>query len=339
MRRAACLTLAVLAACKPTASAPDAAAAAAPDAGLAVPERPKPKGGEVKKLADGALELVGHTEAILAVALDASGKHAATAGLDRSVRLWDLEARKLVWSAGPADEAVTALEFDPSGETLAAGDRAYQVRLFAVKDGALLLRRPHPDAVADVSWSPDGKWLAVAGLGGNGEVYPREDGLSTCEFRGRTGAFTDDGKIVVSALGTGTLIATEFPSCKKLKETSTLPQLPIGSASASAKKVATYNGGESVVMLWDALGGRMLGKLDKQVGGVTTVTLSTDGSRALVASADHKVLLYDTGTLAVVKSLEAMSMPFATMNGDASKAVIADNIVARVVSLAVTPAP
>ncbi|MBL8952727.1 MAG: hypothetical protein JNK82_18245 [Myxococcaceae bacterium] len=318
-------------------SAPDAAApVAALDAGATTIERPAPRGGEVKKLADGALELVGHTETILAVALDAAGKRAATGGLDRSVRLWDVETGKLLWSAGPADEAITTMMFDPSGERLAVGDRAYQVRVFAVKDGELLVRRAHPDAVATVSWSPDGSWLAVAGVSGNAEVYPAGDASpSKCELRGRTAHFTDDGKVLVTTLQTGMLVASSFPQCKKLKETSTLPQHPLGSASPSSKKVATFNGGEPVVMLWDSLGGRMLGKLDKQTEGVTTVTLSADGSRALVGSADHRVRLYDTAKPEVLRSFEVAAMPFASMTPDAAKAIIADNIVARVVSLAV----
>jgi len=340
MKRAVLVLL--LVACKQPAATPsavpDAATAAAaaprvPDAGPAVAVRPTPRAGEVKTLGDKGFELLGHTEAIIAVALDKTGRLAATGGLDRSVRLWDLEAQKQLWAAGPGDEAVTTLVFDPEGQTLAAGDRAFQVRLFSVKDGELLQRRAHPDAVAAISWSPDGKWLAVAGTSGNAEVYPRDDGPSKCELRGRTVDFTDDGKKLVSATQTGMLITTSFPECKKLKETSTLPQAPQSSASASAKQVATFNGGEPLVMLWDAAAGRMLGKLDKQGGPVTTVVLSPDGTRALVASADRRVRLYDTAKLEVLRSFEVAAMPFAAMTPDATTLLVADNIVARVIPL------
>lgn len=304
------------------------------DAGMPSLERAAPKGGEVKKLPGGVLELRGHTEAILAVAFDPQGRRAATGSLDRSIRVWDLEEGKLLWSAGPADEAITAIAFDPSGDVLAVGDRGFQVRLFAAQDGALIARLPHPDAVNSLSFSPDGGWLAVAGLTGNGEVYPvTGDGKSPCELRGRTVDFTDDGKVLVSATQAGALIATTFPACKKQKETSTAPHQPLSDASAKATLVATHNPSEPQVLLWDAIGGRMLGKLDKQTGGVTSAVLSSDGTRALVASDDRHVRLYDVAKLEVLKSIETSGLPFATLSADTTKALIADNIVARVVPL------
>jgi WD40 repeat protein len=297
--------------------------------------RAAPKGGEVKELPGGELLLLGHTEAIMAVAFDPTGTRAVTGGFDRSVRLWDLEHRKLVWAVGPGDEAITVLSFDPTGAVVAAGDRAFQVRLLNAQDGALLRRRAHPDAVSSVSFSPDGKWLAIGGAIGNAEVYPAgDDGPSKCEVRGRTVEFTDHGKNVVSATPSGNLIVTAFPSCKKVKETSTAPHLPFAAASASASLVGTRNGAEPFVLLWDALKGRMLGKLDHQTGGVSSLQLSPDGKRALIASDDLHVRLYDVDKAEVLKTIDTHALPFAAYSPDGSKALIGDGLIGRVVGLA-----
>lgn len=342
MRRASTLALLLLSAC-PEKPAPLPAPPQQPlvrhdpDAGHQKPShlRPAPTGGEVKKQSDGTLVLSGHTEAILSVAMDAAGKRVATAGLDRSVRLWDVEHGKLLWAVGPGDEAVTTLAFDPTGALLAAGDRAFQVRLLQLEGGALARRRAHPDAVSSVAFSPDGKWLAVGGSGGNAEIYPAgDDGPSTCEVRGRTVDFSDGGKSLVSATPSGNLVVTSFPACKKLKETSTSPHLPHGAASGSPALVGTRNGAEPFVLLWDALQGRMLGKLDRQTGGVTSLQLTQDGKRALVASDDKHVRLYQVEKREVLKTFETGALPFAAMNADASLAVVSDGIDARVVSLA-----
>jgi WD40 repeat protein len=288
----------------------------------------------VRALPSGALELYGHTESILAVAFDPTGKWAATGGLDRSVRLWDLEQKRLLWAKGPSDEAVTVLAFDPKGDVIAAGDRAFQVRLYQAHDGTLLRRRAHPDTVSSVAFSPDGRWLAVGGSNGNAEVYPAgDDGPSKCEVRGRTVEFTDQGKNVVSATPSGNLVVTALAGCKRVKETSTAPHLPYAASSATAALVGTRNGAEPLVLLWDALKGRMLGKLDRQSGGVSSLQLSSDGKRALVGSEDHHVRLYDVEKREVLESIETGSLPFAALSPDGRRALIGEGLVARVLPL------
>ncbi|MBK7864048.1 MAG: hypothetical protein IPJ65_36675 [Archangiaceae bacterium] len=297
--------------------------------------RPEPRGGEVMAGPGSELLLSGHTESILSVAFDASGKRCVTAGLDRSVRYWDLEQKKLLWAAGPGDEAVTAVAISPDGGLVAAGDRAFGVRLLDARGGTLVRRRAHPDAVSSLAFSPDGRWLAVGGAGGNAEIYPIvSDAKSVCELRGRTVGFTDQGKSVVSASPSGSLALTTFPACKKVKETTTAPHLPYAAVSGSAALVATFNGGEPFALLWDTRGGRMLGKLDQQAAGVTSVQLSSDGKRALVASGDGSVKLYDVEKREVLKSVQASGLPFAALSPDATRALITDGLTVRVVDLA-----
>jgi hypothetical protein len=110
-----------------------------------------------------------HKDAIYALAFSPDGKALATAGYDRVIHLWDVEAT----GAKPADrltlkdhsDAVYALAFSPDGKLLASAsaDRALKVwdaatgrRLYTLADAT--------DWLYAVAWSPDGKHLAAAGV-------------------------------------------------------------------------------------------------------------------------------------------------------------------------------
>lgn len=349
MKRALVVMLCVLGSCKdkvPEAPArppvPEAPAKSKPvyvnDGGeppVPMHKRPEARAGVVKKLADGTQVLSGHTEAILSVAFAADGKHVATGAIDRTVRVWDLEAGVETLLVQGSEEAVTVLRFSPDGTLLAAGDRAYQVRLLETSDGGVRRVQAHPDTISGLAFSPDGKWLGVAGSGGNAAVYElAEDAKPKCDLRGRTIDFTDDGKRVVTATPTGVLIAVDFPSCKQTKETSTSPHLPYSSASAKGELIATRNGAESFALLWDAVKGRMLGKLEGHLAGITAVQISPDGKRVITASEDRSVRLWDVETKTVLKKFQTGSLPFAVMSPDGSKLLISDGVEARVVSTA-----
>src|SRR5581483_5173834 len=170
--------------------------AVAPDAGEAA----------VVQDAGGVWHLRGHRQPLYAVAVSSDGAHGATGGGDRTVRVWDLKRPAEAFSVGGGNEAITALAFSPSGDLLAVGDRAFTVRVIRVSDGAVLRAWPHPDSISTVDFSPDGRWLAVAGFQGNAAVYAVDHaGPAKCDWRGRTAQFTDGGTRVVVANGSGAL--------------------------------------------------------------------------------------------------------------------------------------
>jgi WD40 repeat protein len=281
----------------------------------------------------GTLELEGHRETILAVAWSPDGKRVATGSLDRSVRVWDLESASEIMLNGAAEEAITSLRFSPDGSLLAAGDRAFQVRLLKVSDGSVAHMQAHPDAVSSLSFSPDGQWLAVGGSSGNAAVYSvAKAGPPKCDLRGRTVSFTDGGKSLVVASQSSVLYLHDFPSCKVRKETRTGDHLPWSSASGSSALVGTRNAREGVVLLWDVRGGRMLGKLEGHKGGVTSLEIDAAGHRAATASEDRTVRLWDVDKRTELARLSADALPFVALSPDGKRALVAAGSQARVES-------
>ncbi|GLW62540.1 hypothetical protein Arub01_07840 [Actinomadura rubrobrunea] len=110
-----------------------------------------------------AIRVPGHTDVVWAMAFSPDGRTLAVAGLDRTVRLFDVPARRQI--GGPLPVTVggmfTDLEFSPDGRRLAVAAADDTVRLFDTAG-----RRPvgaaltgHTGAVTALAFGPDGRTL------------------------------------------------------------------------------------------------------------------------------------------------------------------------------------
>jgi WD40 repeat protein len=161
-----------------------------------------------------------HTGTLSAQAVDAEGRYAVTGGDDRTVRIWSVADGKLRQTifipVGPDQVGdVYAVAISPDGSTIAAGGFTEKMQggtvvyLFDRESGALV-RRIHgdlPDAVAFLTFSPDGRYLAGTLGGANGlRVFDRDRDWSEAFRDGNYGdhsygaAFAPDGRLATTSL-------------------------------------------------------------------------------------------------------------------------------------------
>ena len=126
--------------------------------------------------------LTGHSEAIVALAFSHNGKILASTSDDKSIRLWNTTDWKLL-NVFSVPEHTQAADFSPDDKMLVTGGRdkpmigellqnffgdskynkGVSMRLWDVDTGELLQTfSQHANDVNDVSFSPDGKWIASA---------------------------------------------------------------------------------------------------------------------------------------------------------------------------------
>jgi WD40 repeat protein len=248
----------------------------------------------VKQLKE-SLKLYGHTASVQAVAFSPDGAMVASAGLDKSVRFWDvLTGIELKQVFGISDRVSVA--FSPDGTSLAAASPDGTVRVLDVQTGSeVAVLRGHTGPVRAVAFSPDGHWLASAGDDRTVRLWSVQPGQSGQPVQ-ITGApqvlqghraavyavaFSPDGTLLASGSQDASVFVWEAASgvrvaaLRGVQRVFTVAFSPDGTLLAS--------GGDSrIIQVWDISTGRVKAVLSWPTN-ITSTTInslafSVDGS-------------------------------------------------------------
>jgi RNA polymerase sigma factor (sigma-70 family) len=282
----------------PPAQAPQSEPAALPAAAL-----PQAALAQKEVLLPAALPLGGHRGAVNALALDPDGKTLATAGADKTVRLWDLATGLQLHSLEQPGPAM-AVDFSPDDRKLAVLSSGADGALIVwdADKGKLLWRGTSGQkggGAGAVAFSSSGTLVAAQFGGGFTSVFDVASGRVVFVLKLPTGqgretlAFSPDGRSLAIGDGSGSVhLVNSQNGAVTLKWKGNRPIQALTFLAGGAK-LAAADGGRAVRLLEVASGNETTAFEGPDA--IDTLAQAPKGQWAATAGAGGTVVVWDTG--------------------------------------------
>ena len=242
---------------------------------------------------------------------------------DRSIRVWDVRTSELIARFRGHQERIISLDLTADGSRLASAGLDGDVRIWDAKSGECLrVLSGHPKwvpsvpvgaqgrkvasdgGISSVSFSPDGRRVASAGIDGTIRLWNVASGESLGLFRTSPDrarlAWSPNGRLIAATSRRGIVLfeATRGDSIGGLD----LPHAMCLAFSPDGRRLAAGDLAGSMV-LFDVVRKQIAHRLLGHDDGVLSVCFSRDGRRVASGSWDSTVRIWDAQTGAMLLTL------------------------------------
>jgi WD40 repeat protein len=252
--------------------------------------------------------LSGHTAMVAGAALNHDGTLVATAGMDKTVRIWSASGGAAQQVLQGHTAPVYTVAFSRDGKTLASAGADYKVLLWDTSTWKTIRTlAEHASTIQGLAFSPDGRRLASASMDKSVKIWDLTSDKSLRTLSGHEGsiqkvAFSPDSQRLASAGADKLIKVWKVESGEKLFELQGHADLVYGVAySPNGARIATVSRDKKLIF-WDAAKGTKLQEHDTKAAPFA-VLYSADGKFVATAEQDGSVHFYDPGTGAEARAL------------------------------------
>ena len=246
------------------------------------------------------------------ISFSPDGKYLATANMDGTPAIWDLDTYRKVMSLVAEMLPPKGIDYSPDGRFLATGGDEGIVRVWDAKQGTELLTLNLGGIIHRVSFSPDGAYLAAASEDGSIKVWDALTGEIVSTPSRQSGmydvTFLADGRLATAGQDGTTRVWDSLSGQQLLVlagPTSTVISVA-GSPDGELIATGAYDGS---LRIWDAAPGRELITIQEHDDIVWDVEYSPDGKRIVSVSMDGTIKFWDADSSQLLMTLVKGSNP------------------------------
>jgi WD40 repeat protein len=252
---------------------------------------------------------------VSALAFSPDAQEIASASLDKSVNVWNVDGGNLLGTIRDSD-GVSSVAFMPNGKQVVYGALNGVILINDADAGERTIRSLKPEgtyawqflpAVWSVAVSPDGTKIASGNADGSVKIWsvsgPLLRNMKSHDDVVTAVVYAPNGRMIVSGSKDGTVGISDTATGQQLARlTDHSGQILSVALSPDGKWVAAGGSGNTAI-IWNASTGRVAHVLTTGLNQVQTVAFSRDGRRLAVGGNDVRIEIWDASSGQLVRNV------------------------------------